>query len=76
MANTLPNEIFMLVAENLSTERDISSLMRTNRVLYDLLITYLYKFNMRSNLPSLFWRCQNGLLTPIKRPSLREKSRH
>ncbi|KGO68901.1 hypothetical protein PITC_077300 [Penicillium italicum] len=67
MVNALPNEVFLLIAENLPTDRDVSALMRTNHALYDLLVTYLYKRNMRSKFPALFWCCRNGLLTPVKR---------
>ncbi|KAJ5360572.1 hypothetical protein N7517_009763 [Penicillium concentricum] len=67
MVNVFPYEIFLLIAENLPTERDVSALMRTNHALYDLLITYLYKRNIRSKRPPLFWCSSNGLLTPAKR---------
>ncbi|OQE22829.1 hypothetical protein PENFLA_c012G06639 [Penicillium flavigenum] len=67
MLNALPYEIFLLIANSLPMHRDVSALMRTNHALYDLLIEYLYKRNMRSKYPALFWCCQNGLLTPVKR---------
>ncbi|KAJ5794972.1 hypothetical protein N7457_001571 [Penicillium paradoxum] len=63
----LPYDIIILIAEELPRDRDVSALMQTNRTFYDSLITYLYKRNMRSRQPALFWCCRNGLLTPILR---------
>lgn len=67
MLNALPYEIVLLIAESLPTDRDVSALTRTTRAFYDLLVTYLYKRNMRSKYPALFWCCRNGLMTPVKR---------
>ncbi|KAJ5851029.1 hypothetical protein N7455_010885 [Penicillium solitum] len=66
MLNALPYEIVLLIAESLPTDRDVSALTRTTRAFYDLLVTYLYKRNMRSKYPALFWCCRNGLMTPVK----------
>lgn len=63
----LSYDIVLHIADNLYRHRDVSALARANHTLFDLLITYLYKRNMRSKVPALFWCCRNGLLTPIRR---------
>lgn len=42
----LPNEILLLIAENLQLEGDINAFARTNDRLYGILNPYLYRHNV------------------------------
>jgi hypothetical protein len=43
---SLPNELVLLIAENLELEKDINAFARTNKQLYNILDPYLYCHNM------------------------------
>ena len=43
----LPNEILLLIAENLQVEGDINAFARTNNRLYSILNPYLYRYNVK-----------------------------
>lgn len=58
---SLPNEIIVEIVEELERERDICSLMRVNRRLYDLFDDYLYRYNIKYRRSyALFWAAKHG----------------
>ncbi|KAI7969504.1 hypothetical protein EIK77_005134 [Talaromyces pinophilus] len=55
----LPNELLLAVARWLDLERDINALARTNRRLYLLLNSHLYRYNVQhSNSSALLWAAE------------------
>lgn len=42
----LMNELLLLIAENLESERDVNHFSQTNGRLHDVLNTYLYRHNL------------------------------
>ncbi len=57
----LPNEIIIDIVERLKRERDICSLMRANRRLYQLFDNYLYRYNIKYRRSSaLFWAAKHN----------------
>lgn len=57
----LPSEILLSIAENLETERDIYSLLRTGSKLYRLLLQNLYRHNVKYSASSaLPWCIAHG----------------
>lgn len=64
----LPNEIIMLVAKAVPHQKDLSSLVRTNRRLYDLLHAYLCRFNIQHHQASgLLFAAENGRCSLAKK---------
>src|SRR4051812_9067142 len=57
----LPNELLLLIARYLPYQKDINSLVQTNRQLYVLLNVFLCKFNIQHHQSSaLTWAASNG----------------
>jgi ankyrin repeat protein len=57
----LPSEIVLSIAEHFDRARDISSLARANRRLHDILLPWLYKFNVREqNSSALHWYAEDA----------------
>ena len=57
----LPNEILLLIAENLQVEGDINAFARTNDRLYGILNPYLYRHNVeRKHGTALTWAAKRG----------------
>lgn len=56
----LPSELLLLVLTHLEAERDINSLVRTNKQLYAVLNLYLYQRNGRNSSSALIWACRRG----------------
>ena len=57
----LPNEILLLIAENLQVEGDINAFARTNYRLYGILNPYLYRHNVeRKDGTALTWAAKRG----------------
>ena len=57
----LPNEIIIEIVERFERERDICSLMRVNRRLYDLFDDYLYCYDIKYRRSyALFWAAKHG----------------
>lgn len=57
----LPNELLLSIANNLKSERDLSSFTRTNAHLHNLLSDYLYENNIKQHGSSaLLWAAQHG----------------
>ncbi|KAB8275207.1 ankyrin repeat-containing domain protein [Aspergillus minisclerotigenes] len=57
----LPDELLLSVVSYLTLQREINSLARTNARLYNLLNTYLYRYNVEQNKSSaLLWAVKNG----------------
>jgi hypothetical protein len=42
----LPNELLLLIAEHVQTEKKLYFFLRANRRLYNLLLEYLYQHNV------------------------------
>ncbi|PLN86075.1 ankyrin repeat-containing domain protein [Aspergillus taichungensis] len=64
----LPHELLLLIARYLPSQKDINSLVQTNRQLYALLNVFLCKFNIRHHRSSaLTWAARNGKNDLIKR---------
>jgi ankyrin repeat protein len=58
---SLPNELLENIAESLQFECDINALAKTNRLLYDLLNPYLYRFNVQQKGSSAVpWAAERG----------------
>lgn len=58
---SLPNEIIIEIVELLEKERDICSLMRASRRLYDLFDDYLYRYNITYKSSwALFWAAEHN----------------
>ncbi|WEW60166.1 hypothetical protein PRK78_005651 [Emydomyces testavorans] len=58
---SMPNEILLSVADNLSDEKDINNFARTNRHLNSLLNPYLYAYDLKHNNGSaLWWAVKHG----------------
>lgn len=64
---SLPGELLQSIAENLVSERDINAFARTNRRLYDLLNSYLYRYHIHQQqhggngcCPALLWAAEYG----------------
>src|SRR5436305_2888378 len=54
-------ELLLCISENLESERDINAFTRTNRCLYYLLNSYLYRHNVRKFRGSaLLWAAEHG----------------
>ncbi|KAK2756744.1 hypothetical protein FQN54_005190 [Arachnomyces sp. PD_36] len=65
---TLPDELLLDIAEQLTLEEDINALSTTNRRLHCLLINYLYRFNVRqSESSALVWAARRGVVTTARR---------
>lgn len=57
----LPDELLLSVVSYLTLQREINSFARTNARLYNLLNTYLYRYNVEQNKSSaLLWAAKNG----------------
>ena len=57
----ISNELLLCISENLESERDINAFTRTNRHLYYLLNSYLYRHNVRKFRGSaLLWAAEHG----------------
>jgi ankyrin repeat protein len=57
----LPPELQLSIAENLESERDISSFSQTSRYLHNLLSGYLYEHNVKHHGSSaLIWASEHG----------------
>jgi ankyrin repeat protein len=64
----LPNEIFLGIAENLESQRDLSSFTQTNTRLYHLLSDHLYENNIkRHGSSALLWAAYHGHEKPVRR---------
>ena len=62
-----PNELLLCIAEELTSEKDISAFMRANRHLYILLKHHLYRFNFRhSKSSALKWAAAWGDTETVK----------
>src|SRR5437762_1966042 len=57
----ISNELLLCISENLQSERDINAFTRTNRRLYYLLNSYLYRYNVRKFRGwALLWAAEHG----------------
>jgi ankyrin repeat protein len=57
----LGNDVLLLIADCLETERSINALVRTNRRLYLLLNSYLYRYNVvNAKSSALHWAARHG----------------
>jgi ankyrin repeat protein len=57
----LPHELLWSLAEILESETDINAFTQTNRRLYNLLNTYLYRHNIQqSRISALLWAAKRG----------------
>ncbi|KAL3460940.1 ankyrin repeat-containing domain protein [Aspergillus heterothallicus] len=64
----LPNDILLLIAEAIDSERDLAALTQTSRYLHTLLCDLLYKTNIRhSHSSALFWAARTGQLATAQR---------
>ena len=55
------NELFLAIAEQLQSERDLSAFARTNLRLYNLLNDYLYRHNILHNgCSAMIWAARTG----------------
>lgn len=55
--SSLPNEVILIISENLKKERDIFALLRTSKRFYRLLLSNLYKHNVIYSLSSALPWC-------------------
>lgn len=51
----LPGEVILLIADQLTSERDISSLARTSSAVYSLVNPYLYRLQTHEPYPSALY---------------------
>ncbi|KAL3494669.1 hypothetical protein BJX62DRAFT_197131 [Aspergillus germanicus] len=59
----LPSELFLLIAEHIDSESDLSSFLRANHRLHDLLVGSLYQKNIKNyNSFCLHWAAESGSL--------------
>jgi ankyrin repeat protein len=58
----LPDELLLLIAQYLTSEKDISALALTNRFLYNFLNIHLYRFHVlqHGGGPALLWAAEHG----------------
>lgn len=68
----LPQELLLLIADNLPHERDILALTKTCQSLHDRLIRYLYRRNLTAGASALFWCAEHGFAAGVKRMLLLE----
>ncbi|RAL07967.1 uncharacterized protein BO97DRAFT_327451, partial [Aspergillus homomorphus CBS 101889] len=61
LLNRLPQELVLMVAEYLETERDFNSLVRTSKESHDILNHHLYRHNSKHhNSSALHWAAEHG----------------
>jgi ankyrin repeat protein len=64
----LPNELLLMIAEQMVSERDINAMTQLNRFTYALLNKYLYDHNIRkSGSSALLWAAKHGQLGTAQR---------
>ncbi|PWY83426.1 hypothetical protein BO70DRAFT_395872 [Aspergillus heteromorphus CBS 117.55] len=64
----LANELLLLIAETLESEKDINAVVQTNHRLYALLNPYLYQHNRRhSGSSALRWAATAGQVSTVRR---------
>ncbi|KAH8705885.1 ankyrin repeat-containing domain protein [Talaromyces proteolyticus] len=64
----LPSEIILIIAQYLSTQHDIYSLMQINRQLYHLLQHILYRYNVKyGKCSAMLWAAKKGNLGVMKK---------
>ena len=58
----ISNELLLCISENLESERDINAFTRTNRYLYYVLNSYLYRHNVQNfgGGSALLWAAEHG----------------
>ena len=65
---SLPNELLLFIAENLTSERDISAFTQTNLRLHTLLNVYLYCYNTQwGGSSALLWAAKHGQKTTAQK---------
>jgi hypothetical protein len=70
----LPNELLRDISEYLESERDINAVVQSNRRLYRLLDSYLYRHNVQQpGSSALLWAARHGQEATAQK-SLREKA--
>jgi ankyrin repeat protein len=70
----LSNELLLSISELLESERNINAFAQTNRRLYSLLNSYLYRYNVQQSASSaLLWSARHGQEATAQN-SLREKA--
>lgn len=63
----LPNEIVLMIGNNLDSQRDLYSLVQVNRQFYGLLNHLLYRYNMEHyDGCGIIWAAQRGYLGVLK----------
>ncbi|KAH8697410.1 ankyrin repeat-containing domain protein [Talaromyces proteolyticus] len=66
--STLPSELLLLISEALDSERDLNAFVRTNRRLFHLLNTTLYRHNIQfSGSSALEWAARYGRIETTKK---------
>jgi ankyrin repeat protein len=64
----LPNELLQSLAEALELERHINAFTQTNRRLYNLLNTYLYRHNVHQlGSSALLWAAERGQKATVQK---------
>jgi ankyrin repeat protein len=65
---SLPNELLLLIGEYIASEADLNSFLRTNHRLHDLLLDYLYQYNIKHHSSEcLHWAAEHGILGTLKK---------
>ncbi|KAF4467239.1 ankyrin repeat-containing [Fusarium albosuccineum] len=58
---SLPNEVILLIGENIASEADLNSLIRVNSRLHNILIGHIYRYNSNvCHSSALLWAAEHG----------------